>query len=73
MASLSIGHITVNAGRSVPEPQIYAQEDVGVRITDSHVVFYDLKEEDQILNLSRADVDSIHALMHCGDLGRVIG
>lgn len=64
MASISIGSITVNAGRSVPEPTVYVQEDVGVRITGSHVVFFDPKTEDQLLNLARSDVDAIHSLMH---------
>lgn len=73
MASIEIKLITINAGRSTPASERYVQEDVGVRITSSSVVFYDPKTEDQHLCVARTDFDAIHALMAIPGLGQIVG
>lgn len=57
---MNIKGITVNAGRSVEGEKVYRQEDVGVRITETSVVFFDLESLDQLLCLKRSDFKLIH-------------
>lgn len=58
---MEIKNVTVNAGRSIGGDD-YAQQDVGVRITDSSVVFFDIETSDHLLVLKRADFNLIHEL-----------
>jgi hypothetical protein len=73
MASIEIGDITISAGRSLPAPDHFSQGPVGVRITDSSVVFYDKETDDHILVVSRPDIVTINALMTVPGLPHVVG